>query len=137
MSKCKYPECEREATRGGFCQSHQNYTLTRRYQILRRDAKPALGISRAEYIRLVEGGKCSYCESDVGVTSGHSLDKLDPLGGYTVSNVVLCCRNCNLIKNNLLTGHEMRAIVKVLKRLRKSTKQCPLWAKQGGKRHGI
>ncbi len=138
MSECKYPKCAKEGTNFGYCRKHRAYSLPARYSILTRESCGHLSISKTEYLELCQAGICFYCGGDTGMTTGHTLDKVDPKKGYKLSNVVSCCRNCNMIKNNLLTLKEMQSIIEVLKHLRNTEEtQRPLWAKQGGKRNGF
>lgn len=63
---------------------------------------------------------CTYCDGALPPT-GHGLDRIDPLKGYTLDNVVPCCTACNRIKNRYLTYEEMKAaMIAVLKVRRKN-----------------
>lgn len=42
---------------------------------------------------------CHYCNNKKGY-AGHGLDRIDSLKGYTLENVVPCCRVCNILKSN-------------------------------------
>lgn len=69
-------------------------------------------LSMDQFIGLVSFGSCHYC----GVHSGNlTLDRCMPSDGYTYANVVSSCRNCNTVKNNILTYAEMRALAKMTK----------------------
>ena len=55
---------------------------------------------------------CHYCgdvKTNTSTTSGgkfyyNGLDRVDPSGGYTIDNVVTCCRRCNIAKNDMPVG---------------------------------
>ena len=54
---------------------------------------------------------CIYCRTPFTATNPPTRDRKDSSLGYDVpGNVVLSCRDCNLIKNNILTYEEMLII---------------------------
>ncbi len=63
---------------------------------------------------------CAYC----GVESSNErrgfkyngIDRVRNNEGYTKENSVACCRRCNQIKSNVLSGEEMLAAIKGIKR---------------------
>lgn len=63
--------------------------------------------------------KCHYCEGSLSPT-GIGLDRLDNSKGYTISNVVPCCGDCNKVRSNILTHDEMVIVMKSLKEYRLS-----------------
>jgi len=71
-----------------------------RYAFYRWNAKRSgrdFGISLDEYKKLVVCGRCHYCgrnELRLG------LDRVDSKHGYTIGNIVPCCRQCNIAKND-------------------------------------
>jgi hypothetical protein len=62
-------------------------------------------ISKEDYNVLIVQ-KCYYCNGKLSET-GSGLDRKDNNIGYLASNVVPCCKYCNMIKNNYLTFEEM------------------------------
>ncbi|MHA2068889.1 MAG: HNH endonuclease [Candidatus Thorarchaeota archaeon] len=68
-------------------------------------------LSNAEFTVLSQE-PCHYCgdvKTNTSTTKGgkfyyNGLDRVDPSGGYTIDNVVACCRRCNLAKNNMSVG---------------------------------
>lgn len=50
---------------------------------------------------------CYYCGWPLPKT-GRGMDRIDPLGGYTLTNVVPCCGACNSIKGRFITGDEFK-----------------------------
>jgi hypothetical protein len=60
---------------------------------------------------------CCYCGKEVDWTkkSRINIDRVDSNLGYEWGNVVVCCFDCNRVKNNLLTGDEMRMVALLLR----------------------
>lgn len=62
---------------------------------------------------------CFYCDGKLGKTEkGTGLDRLDSTVGYTSSNVVPCCTQCNRIKGDGLTPAEAKAAVEAVIKIR-------------------
>ncbi len=61
---------------------------------------------------------CDYCKSDIYNEMGVGLDRLDNNKGYTTSNVVPCCGNCNLGRTNRYTHEEWKVMVQALMKYR-------------------
>jgi hypothetical protein len=60
---------------------------------------------------------CYYCGVEIGTKSG-GLDRKDNSVGYTLENVLPCCRDCNRVRNNVLTVEEMKFVSECLKEFR-------------------
>lgn len=92
-----------------------------RYTYIKHDAKRRnihFDLTKKQYAELIKDKKCHYnCGSEISDTCA-GLDRLDSSKGYTLSNVVPCCRSCNTMKNNILTEKEVFEIVKLLKKIR-------------------
>lgn len=43
---------------------------------------------------------CYYCYTDISNNTGIKLDRINNNLGYTKKNIVGCCRQCNISKNN-------------------------------------
>lgn len=146
--KCKVEECNRfsneKGSGHGFCPKHwlQYYRKTEkghkvmidagsksrksikgRYLYLKCDAKRRnleLDLTLEEYAKLIEPNICYYnCGNPLSPTCS-GLDRLNNYKGYTVTNVIPCCRNCNVMRNNVLTSEETAEVVKLLQKLRKT-----------------
>ena len=57
-----------------------------------------LSISYEEFLDLVTNYSCYYCGLD---NDQLGLDRVDNSQGYTLENVVPCCRPCNVAKNDM------------------------------------
>lgn len=62
---------------------------------------------------------CFYCNGSLHPT-GIGLDRLDNSKGYEETNVVPCCKNCNLLRGDRLTPEETRIAVDAIKDYRAS-----------------
>ena len=142
---CKEEGCIRIANNAGgggdLCSKHwlQNYRKTEkgkqvmkdagtksrqsvggRYIYMKHDAKRRsikFSLTKEQYSALIEQNKCAYCPAKLSPTST-GLDRLDSSLGYVEGNVVPCCRNCNVLKGNILTPEETKETVKLLQKLR-------------------
>ena len=61
--------------------------------------------------------KCFYCHTPLEFVFGRhwqwnglTLDRLNPNDGYNLHNIVLCCRQCNIIKGHWFTDKQMLEI---------------------------
>lgn len=75
-------------------------------------------ITESDYSSLVSE-QCHYCGGDLN-PSGVGLDRKQNDFGYTIKNVVPCCKQCNIIKNKFLTYEEMMLLSPILKQIRES-----------------
>lgn len=76
----------------------------------RRDIEWSLTADEYRVLRLLP---CHYCGHALP-ESGVGLDRIDCNLGYTLSNVVPCCTECNLAKGCLFTHDEMLVIGKAI-----------------------
>lgn len=66
--------------------------------------------------------KCTYCDGDLSNCSTfngkklkyNGLDRKDSSLGYTIDNVVSCCKRCNRVKNNLTSEEFIELAHKIL-----------------------
>ena len=56
---------------------------------------------------------CYYCGNKV---NGIGLDRIDNRVGYTIKNVVSCCRDCNTMKMILSQREFIEKIIKIANR---------------------
>lgn len=71
-----------------------------------------------EYILLISK-KCEYCDSKLN-PMGVGLDRIDSNLGYVSNNVVPCCGNCNVMKNDILSYDEMKIAMKAVLEFRRN-----------------
>jgi len=74
-------------------------------------------IQKSEYLNLMEQG-CFYCGSSLDKNGGLSLDRIDNCKGYSIDNVLPCCRPCNVIKNEFLSVQETKAVIELIQQMR-------------------
>jgi hypothetical protein len=60
---------------------------------------------------------CTYCWGSTG-TTGSGLDRDDNSKGYTASNILPCCGDCNRFKSNKLTSTEAAFLIDCLQKIR-------------------
>lgn len=53
-----------------------------------------------KYQHLIDMG-CHFCGSDLSKENGYCLDRVDSKKGYTLMNVVPCCKICNRAKSDM------------------------------------
>lgn len=61
---------------------------------------------------------CHYCGGELNPT-GCGLDRRENATGYTESNVVPCCKQCNVVKNCFFSYEEMMLLSPVLTEIRR------------------
>lgn len=68
---------------------------------------------------------CFYCakppaksNSRRGKFRYNGLDRKNHNRGYTMDNVIPCCKECNGIRSNILTVEEMQVVARALKKYR-------------------
>tara|TARA_Y100000310_G_scaffold68786_1_gene64109 strand:- start:169 stop:534 length:366 start_codon:yes stop_codon:yes gene_type:complete len=86
-----------------------------RWDATRRKKKWEWTITKTEFYELV-ALPCFYCMNKIGKTTG--LDRTDNTKGYTLENVVPCCRECNTIKNDQLSKDEMLVVIQLVLMMR-------------------
>ena len=83
-----------------------------------------------EYLRnVIENCPCVYC----GDTHNVGLDRLDNTKGHTMDNVVPCCYECNVARDNNFTHEEMFEIGKAIKKIkeRRNEDKCKKDCQEG------
>jgi len=126
---CK--ECDKEIgpnqrsalkSRSGFCNvcfKKQQYPagqalLKRIKDSARGRTTVSLTKEQAAYISQICA--CYYCDKKIVWKQGRTnLDRKDSNRGYDFDNVVVCCFECNRIKNNILTCEEMKIAMQAVR----------------------
>lgn len=101
--KSKDRRAEYNRTRGNV--------LSRHAGIVSRCKKRGLplDLDLQDIIEIIDN-PCHYCGV---VTDAIQIDRKDPVKGYVKTNVVPACRNCNTVKNNILSHAEMLLLGKI------------------------
>lgn len=89
-----------------WCRHYQNYQLTAKSKNIE------LTITR-EQAEILFGSPCFYC----GCKPAGGIDRVDNGIGYTASNVVPCCWECNAIKKNHSLPHMINHLGRILTHL--------------------
>lgn len=88
-------------------QPHDRYVRARR----RATAKGlSFSLTEAQYLIIIDH-PCAYCGFKIPPMTGSGVDRADNRLGYSNSNSVSCCGECNRIKSSNFSEHEMRSIV--------------------------
>lgn len=72
-----------------------------------------------DYKALVVKG-CHYCMRTLDCFTGACLDRIDNQKGYTLSNVLPCCPECNAIRSDILTTEETEIVINALHEFRRN-----------------
>lgn len=71
-------------------------------------------IDKEWFYNQISTGSCVYC----GSKNNLGLDRIDNNKGHTQDNVVLCCYDCNIVRNNLFSYEEMLVLGKTIKKIK-------------------
>lgn len=90
---------------------------SKRYNQLKMNAKSGgreMSLTLDEFLS-VANQPCHYCNDELCQDrTGTRLDRRDNSKGYTLDNVVACCKYCNSVKQELFTEEETLVMVKAL-----------------------
>lgn len=95
--------------------------LNARFSYAKASAKSSgknWSLTKEEYCEIVSKN-CHYCDKP-SEGLGVGLDRInnDKTIGYTISNVLPCCKDCNRIRSNLLTVEETKVAIQAIIRFR-------------------
>jgi hypothetical protein len=97
-----------------------SYSSKGKFQALTGGAKKrklTLDLTYDQYLEIVIGGVCCYCDSPLP-KAGHGIDRKNSTLGYSKSNCSPCCTVCNRIRGKDDISHEeMFEVAKLLQRL--------------------
>jgi hypothetical protein len=100
---------------------HKGYdgTLRSRFSRARssRGRKYGWSLTFTEYVTIVSQ-PCSYCELDNSTDQGAGLDRQDNNDGYHSYNVVSCCPECNMVRNDIFTPVEMKILGQAVRQIK-------------------
>jgi hypothetical protein len=93
----------------------------RYYKLIYSSKKRGIEVSITfeQYEELIKE-PCFYCEQDTfGYETGGGLDRIDSSQGYSLDNVVPCCRFCNHIKRDYKPADLLQHLPKMIRGLKK------------------
>lgn len=100
-AKRRYGSNDKETIQKRRCAERQKASLSsHKYSKLKSSAKTRgifIDLSLKQYEEFFNLN-CHYCDK---VNETHGLDRIDNTKGYTIGNVVSCCKICNTMKNNM------------------------------------
>ena len=88
------------------------------YELQKASRRRSLPISLtlSEFEELAKKCSCTYCGKPIKWDRrNYNLDRKDSDLGYTVDNVVVCCKECNRIKGNIYSYEQMLKLGIVLR----------------------
>jgi len=111
-------ECERERARQRSHTPHERWMHSKR-----RAAKSGQvwNVTFEAFDKLLSKC-CHYCGGQLNGT-GCGLDRIDNDEGYVETNVVPCCKQCNIVKNSFFSYDEMMLLAPTLTQIRE--RKCP------------
>lgn len=74
-------------------------------------------LTEDEYSNIITEAVCVYCNGELPPSS-YGLDRKDNNVGYTIENVVPCCKDCNTFKSDKFTHEEWKAALAAILKLR-------------------
>ena len=111
-----------EGYKGTMLEKQRLYrqTMKGKYSYLKARSKSRnieMLITENEYINIITEATCFYCYGELPLSS-YGLDRKDNDIGYTIENVVPCCKECNTSKNCYFTHQEWKVAMEAILRLR-------------------
>ena len=108
------------------CGCHRQAPRIRPYEYLFNRLKAtghSVELTYEEFLEFTKETTCHYCGSEVhfsitlrrGGRERTNLDRKDSTLGYSKSNCVVCCKRCNIAKNNHFTYEEWVQIGKLIR----------------------
>ena len=102
---------------GRIAQKKSRTSPKQRYVCLKSGAKRRgleLTLSFIDFAIIISN-PCFYCNGYFNkVMTGSGLDRINNDIGYTLTNVVSCCKTCNWIKSDFLSQEETLAAIKAI-----------------------
>lgn len=99
------------------------------YHRLQSMAAHPVTLTYGEFLTMTTITSCHYCGKAIvwrphyAGKGGWQLDRKDPLRGYDVGNVVVCCKRCNMGKGNSFTYDEWVQIGALIRSWHKVSRQ--------------
>lgn len=83
-----------------------------------------------KYQFLIDSG-CHFCGKDLSDENGYCLDRVDSSKGYSIRNVVPCCKICNRAKSDMDVFHFRNWVVKAAKHIESQNKEVQVMMELG------
>lgn len=113
----RYSKTEKgRTTRKRNAQTEKGRYANLKYKAKRR--KKDFNLSFEEFLTVCNL-PCFYCNSKEK-NFGHGLDRIKNDKGYSINNIIPCCKVCNTIRSNNLTVEETKYVVTALQAFRKN-----------------
>lgn len=128
LKSCGFEGCQNITNNNReYCQNCYSKIKMRQYQnqpnhrfsIAKKNAKKRKiiwNLDKDVYFNLINN-PCYYC-NNIYTNCGVGLDRIDNSLGYEITNVIPCCKFCNMLRNDLLTVEETKLIIENLKAIR-------------------
>jgi hypothetical protein len=87
-----------------------------------------IDVNKYQYI--IDQG-CHFCGKDLSDENGYCLDRVDNTKGYSIRNVVPCCKICNRAKCDMDVFHFRDWVVKAAKNIEKQNKEAEMLMQLG------
>jgi hypothetical protein len=91
----------------------------------KRKKQKVFDLSFEDFLQFTNINNCHYCNGPIfwikhTGTGNHryNLDRMDSSKGYSKDNVVVCCKECNIVKGAYFSYEEFKAVISLIKELR-------------------
>lgn len=111
-----------KACANAYMKRYMNETGKGRFRRLKKNSfqdKVPVNMTETEFVEWFnrQEMKCHYCKAQLEFVYGRhwnwnglTIDRVNPQIGYTIDNIVLACRRCNIIKGHWFTKDQMLEI---------------------------
>lgn len=103
----------------------------------KRKKQKEFNLTFEEFMEFVQTKECHYCNKTIKWVKHagtgryrYNLDRKDSNSGYSKSNCVVCCKECNLMKNAWFSYEEFLEIIKLVDKMRDGNLIVPLLVAQ-------
>ena len=117
-------------------QLNTDFIATIFYELQKESIRRGLQVSLTldEFRLLTKEDACAYCgQAILWKRRAYNLDRKDPKLGYTLDNVVVCCKECNRIKATTYSYDEMLRIGSLIRTFSPKQKFSPKCGRLGAK----
>lgn len=85
-------------------------SLRSRFSVLKSSAKQRklkCDLTLDQFIHIVKE-PCYYCNKSNTDTTGSGIDRIENIKGYSFTNSLSCCKDCNKVRSDVLSTSEMK-----------------------------